>query len=336
TISSDVSATVKFELRYISDGCGWAPFYDINITDISTPLSLMYQAKLFNGTGKNWDDIDLTISTAEPGKSAQYPTLSKWIIGQSQNPSLKFKGSRSDKSESAYGVKSSSGKIAGTAQAETVISASELSIDFAISEKKTIPADARPYLVEINTFAITPTYRYIAIPKLDLQAYLTCGIVDYEQYNLMEGPANIYYDKTFIGRSYIAPQLSSDTLEISLGRDRKVALKYEKKKELSRKSFLGNSTIQSFTYEITIRNTNTKDISIDLFDQVPISENSEVAVDVNNISNAALNKDDGSLQWQVNLKAGETTKYSVSYTVKYPKGKKVQIIQFRPLRCPNF
>lgn len=115
-----------------------------------------------------------------------------------------------------------------------------------------------------------------------------------------------------------------------------MVLKYEKKKDYSRKSILGGTITQSFTYEIIIRNNNSKDITLDLYDQVPLSPNNDISVDVNEISKAELTKEDGKLQWNVNLKAGETVKYIVSYSVKYPKGRPVQLVRYKKVYCPTF
>jgi len=336
TIICENAANENFELSYFVNECGWAPFYDVKISDITKPINLTYHAKMYNNTGVSWNDVILTVSTADPSKSALYPKLERWYLGESNNEGVynyranKDKLSRRvNKLDSAVGEQRSD-------KPTTTIQATELSIDFLIAGKKTIPNDARPYLVEINSFDITPNYNYIAIPKLDKMAYLTCGIIDWEQYNLMEGPVNVFYGKTFIGTSYIAPHLAGDTLEVSLGRDSKVMLKYERKKEYTRKSILGNTLIQSFTYEITIRNTNSKDINVNLFDQVPLSRTSDISIDVDEISKADWNKEDGKLQWNTTVKAGEAVKYIVSFTVKSPKGRPIQVTKYKAVTCPTF
>jgi uncharacterized protein (TIGR02231 family) len=344
TISSESAGNENFNLRYFVRDCGWAPFYDIRLTDISKPMHLSYYAKMYNNTGVSWNDVKLTVSTADPNRSARYAVLEKWILGQQAYTEAGYGLQNEDKQD----YRAYRGNIYGNANGnpdmnqnpqthrQTSINVSELTIDFAIAEPKTIPFDARPYLVEMKAYDITPGYQYIAIPKLDALAYLTCGIMDWEQYNFMEGPANIYYGETFIGESRIMPQLATDTLEISLGRDSKVMLKYEKKKDFTRKSILGNTVTQTFAFEITVRNTNTRDISLDLFDQVPLSPSSDITVDVNEISKADWNKEDGKLQWNVNVKAGEAAKFIVSYSVKSPKGKQVQVQRFRVMQCPSF
>jgi len=325
----------NFELRYFVNDCGWAASYDLKILDISKPVSLIYQSKLYNNTGTDWNDINLTISTADPSKTAQYPMMSKWVLEEIY-PAIYY-GYVGKKERDKGDLPGVAGKYKDSEkEKESTMTASELSIDFNIKDKKSIPSDSKPYLVEMSTISLTPSYRYMAIPKLDAMAYLICGIVDWEQYNLIEGPANVYYDKTYIGASYIAPHLASDTLEISIGRDQKVNLKYEKKKDYSKKSLIGGTITQTFTYEISIRNNNSKDISLDLFDQVPISPNNDISVEVNDVSKADYTKDDGKLQWKVNLKAGESAKYLVSYSIKYPKGRPVQTVQYRKLMCPSF
>ncbi len=347
TIESETANTETYEFQYFATDCGWAPFYDFKIADISKPVNLVYNAKMYNSTGIDWNNIQLTVSTSDPSKSAMLPVLDPWRIdfesptqpmyssGRQYNWANKSKisknGGFSNGNSNNIGYKEEQKKF-------TTIDISQLSVDFEIGEKKTIPTDGKPYLVEMKQYNLKADYHYVAIPKLDAKAYLMASILDWDTLNLIEGPANVYMGKTYIGESYINPNIDGDTLEVSVGRDQKVVLKYEKKKEKSHKTFFSGNTVNSFTYEISIRNGNNKDVSINLYDQVPISGNSEIVVDIAEISLADWNKDNGKLQWNINVKAGESVKYIISYSVKYPKNRpvKVKAERSKALYCPDF
>ncbi|MDZ4759417.1 MAG: DUF4139 domain-containing protein [Bacteroidota bacterium] len=348
TVESEMATTEIYEFQHFVTDCGWAPFYDFKISDISKPVNLVYNAKMYNNTGIDWNNIQLVVSTADPSKSAMVPVLDPWRIdfesptgqmyssGRQSNWANKSKIQKNSNGYTTYDIITNSNR--DEQKKFTTIDISQLSVDFEIAEKKTIPTDGKPYLVEMKQYTLKADYHYVAIPKLDAKAYLMASILDWDTLNLIEGPANVYMGKTYIGESYINPNIDGDTLEVSVGRDQKVVLKYEKKKEKSHKTFFSGNTVSNFTYEISIRNGNSKDVSINLFDQVPISANSEIVVDVTEISAADWNKDNGKLQWNINVKAGESVKYIISYSVKYPKNRpvKVKAERHKALYCPDF
>lgn len=66
---------------------------------------------------------------------------------------------------------------------------------------------------------------------------------------------------------------------------------------------------------------NNKNVAIDLeiIDQVPISQNSEIKIELDESSKAEYFAEIGKLLWRLNLKPNETKKLRLQYTVKSPK-----------------
>ena len=122
---------------------------------------------------------------------------------------------------------------------------------------------------------------------------------------------------------FIDPNNIKDTLSLSLGRDKRIVVKREKQKELSSRKFIGTNQKESYTWEISIRNTKAEAIKISLEDQIPVSQNSQIEVTAIDIAGAKYNKGSGKLSWDLNLQPNETKKIVFKYEVKYPKDKQV-------------
>jgi len=159
-------------------------------------------------------------------------------------------------------------------------------------------------------------YKYYSAPRLDKESYLLGEIADWEKLNLLPGEANIIFEGTFIGKSVIDPLSTMDTLNLTLGKDKRVVVKREK---------LVDFSTEIFTYEITVKNNKKEKITMLLKDQYPISTNKDIEVELLESNGAANNTEIGVLTWAVNLEPGETKKYRVSYSAKYPKDKVVNI-----------
>lgn len=198
---------------------------------------------------------------------------------------------------------------------------SVVNTEFAINIPYTIPSDGKTHAVEVQSYSMNALYRYYCVPKLDKEAFLLAKVSGWEQYSLLPGEATIFYDDTYVGRSFINPISTNDTLDISLGRDKGIAVTREQVKEFSEKKVIGLNKKESLTYEITVRNKKKLAIDIDVYDQVPLSTANEIEVDVLETSQAKYEKENGQLSWSVKINPAETKKLRFGYSVKYPKNK---------------
>ena len=201
----------------------------------------------------------------------------------------------------------------------------ELSVSFDIDLPYDIPNNGKEQTVSLKDFNVPAFYTYYAAPKADRDAYLLAEVAEWEKLNLLPGEANIIFEGTYVGKSFIDPNSTSDTLNLTLGKDKRVVVKKEKLADFSSVKFLGNAKKQVFTYEITVRNNKKERLQMLLKDQVPLSTNKEIEIEVLEISAASLNPDNGVLTWKLDLAAGETKRFRISYSVKYPKDKLVNL-----------
>jgi uncharacterized protein (TIGR02231 family) len=160
---------------------------------------------------------------------------------------------------------------------------------------------------------------------MDDNTYLLAKLPDWEQLNLLPGEANIIFEGTYVGKTFINPLNSSDTLNITLGADKRVVLKREKMRDYSSVKFLGSNKQQKFTYQVIVKNNKTETVSLILKDQYPLSTNKEIEVELEDASNAIVDKDTGSLTWQLSLAPNEIKTIRFSYSVKYPKDRTINI-----------
>lgn len=370
----DVSENTQLSarLRYVVSNCGWQANYDLSANDATGKIRLKYKAKVFNNTGNDWLNVGLTLSTADPNLSASAPVLSPWYLSyeslgtndydkrdqtyvvpsnreyqqyysnanvpvMSQNlDGVSFGWMNGDTGNENQWIPSGTGGTVSSSVSFTTIEVSQLVTEFPIERKYTIPSDSRPYLVEIKEHDLEATFSHKAVPKLDRDAFLLANIVGWEQLDLVPGPTNVYFASTYVGQSYINTRNVGDTLRLSFGRDKKVIINRKLLEEYSDKKVIGNNRKDTYTYEISLKNTHGNAVKIDLFDQVPISQDSDISITADEISSAEHDLTTGILKWIVPLDPGETKTFRLSFTIKYPKEKKIQVQNFRTISCPSF
>lgn len=205
----------------------------------------------------------------------------------------------------------------------------ELNMVFEIDMPYTIPGNGKEQAIDLQKKTATAQYKYYCAPKLDTETYLLAEIADWQQLNLMSGKANITYDGTYVGETFIDAASTHTKLSLTLGTDKRVTVKREKMQDFnSGTKFLGNDTKQTFTYRLTVRNGQNKPVKIVLKDQYPVStqKNIEVELLTKETTPWTANVEDlGVVTWEEELKAGETKIYQISYSVKYPKGSNLNL-----------
>lgn len=231
---------------------------------------------------------------------------------------------KNDDATSIYGSRGANGVIVITTKQMidyTEINENQLNITFEIDIPYDILSNSKAHSVALKEIKLPATYKYYAVPRVEKEAFLLAEISDYSKYNLLTGEANIIFEGMYVGKTTINPNQTSDTLNLSMGRDKKISIKREKVADKSGTRFLSAFKEQTFTFDITVRNNKKEDVFLLLKDQYPLSTDKDIEIELLESDKAKINTETGILTWDLNLKPNEIRKLRVSYKVKYPKDK---------------
>ena len=340
---------IPIDLSYYTPNAGWTALYDIRVNSKTNKVKMVYKASLTQTTGIDWKNTKLTLSTGTPNFGVSAPILTPWYL-QLYVPGLytdlqkraaagnatrnMIQSFSDDKLLSEVIISDGVGQFKqqkekdlnidpSTLQQYTTLNEGQLNTNFEIDLPYDIESDGKLHSVTIKDQEISCILKNYAVPRIDKEAYLLAEVADWQNLDLLPGDANIIMDDTYIGKSVIDPTTTADTLNLSLGRDKRIAIKRSLVKELSSLKTSGGSSRQVFTYEILVKNNKLTDINLLLKDQFPLSTIKEVEVKLEDGSDAMVNVETGVLTWKIELKSGESRKVRFSYSVKYPKDKKI-------------
>ena len=234
---------------------------------------------------------------------------------------------KDESATSIYGNRGSNGVVVVTTKQGlddyTEVNENQLNVSFDIDIPYDILSNSKPHSVALKEIKLPATYKYYAAPRVVKEAFLLAEINDYSKYNLLPGEANIIFEGLYVGKTFINTNQTSDTLNLSMGRDKKISIKREKVVDKSGTRFLSSKKEQTFTFDITVRNNKKEAADILLKDQYPLSTDKEIEIELLQSDNAAANKETGILTWTLKLNPGETKKVRISYKVRYPKDKTI-------------
>ncbi|WP_294819952.1 DUF4139 domain-containing protein [uncultured Flavobacterium sp.] len=326
-VMNEVAGNVPLTIDYLAQNAGWTVFYDLRADNTSQPINLVYKAQVVQQTGLDWKKVKLTLSSGMPNQNNTAPVMNPWFL-QTYDPTAyastgvantyAAKEKRTDYSRDNNAEIVMRGPTSKSSISAEAIE-NQLNVSFNIDIPYDILSNGKKHSVTLNEIKLPASYRHLAIPKFDKEAYLLAEITDYSKYNLLKGEANIIFEGMYAGKTYIDPLQTTDTLSLSMGRDKKISIERVKVIEKSGSKFLSSKKEQTFTYDIIVRNNKKEAAQITVKDQYPVSTLENLEVELLESSGADINKETGILQWQMKLKPGETKKVRLGYRVRHPK-----------------
>jgi hypothetical protein len=190
---------------------------------------------------------------------------------------------------------------------------------FAITLPYSIPSDGQGHSVAVKEHHVTSVYRHYCTPKLDPNAYLFAKATGWDALDLLPGPATLYFEGTYIGETFLDSEQVTDTLDISLGRDRGVQVQRVREQEFTRRHFNGNKRTESVGWNIEVRNTKGEAIELVINDQVPVPVRNEISVSLERHDATNVDADRGFLTWRMVVPARSAEKRGFAYSVKAPR-----------------
>lgn len=328
----------ELNLSYMTYAAGWQAYYDLRAKSISSPLEILYKARVTQYTGVDWKNVKLILSTGNPSQNGDAPVLNPIyaqyynpqsygaLAGQASGINVRMQN-RIQSMESRAQMEDAVPKEVSVSNAvsspTTTIIENQLSATFDIEVPYDIASNGQPHSVTLKEFLHPALFKYYAVPKMDKDAFLLAEIKDFEKLNLVSGEANIIFENMFVGTSFINPAITTDTLNLSMGRDKSISIKRERIMDSKSTQVSGGTKRQTYTYEIRVRNNKSSTINMLLKDQYPISTDKSIEVDLVENSGASVNGETGVLTWKIEVKPGETKTYRFSFLVKHPKDRLV-------------
>ena len=334
-LNSPKKQTITAGIKYYTESAAWIATYDLNISDLHSPIGLVMKAHVSQYTGLEWKNVKLTLSTGRPSSSNQAPELTTWWLQQQQ--AVRARG--------VYAAKNAAMAVMADAVAEEEVevfstglapqntvqkyveqNGQALSVEYAINLPYTIQGNGKEQIISLQERQLSDVaYNYFAAPAMDESAYLVAYINGWQEQQLPDGRANLTYAGTYFGETMLAANSNEARVRLTLGDDKQIKIKREKTAHNSKTS--GSSTQVTYTFTTTVRNDKREAINLTLKDRYPVSTAKEIQVSVSDKCTRPTteNKQSGILTYELNLAPGETRTIELSYTVKYPKDWRINL-----------
>jgi uncharacterized protein (TIGR02231 family) len=339
TISSNEVVSGKLSFSYVISQAGWTPLYDLRSDSSTGKINLTYKAQVRQNSGLDWNDIRLNISTNNPYANKTKPELNPWYIDYqaaftkkiqesvvcSGTSAVLFNSQQVTNMGYSFTQKESNMDDALSAANFTTVVQMLIAAEFKIDLPYSIPSNNDQHMVLIKQTDLATTFKYYAAPKLDPGVYLVAQMTKLDELQLIPAKANIFFDGSYIGETYIDPTRMEDTLNLSLGKDPNIVVKRTLLKKECKDKVIQDKRERTFAYSIEVRNSKSSPIDIVIQDQIPITQNTDITIESANLAKGRLNERTGVIEWSFNLKPKENKVIDFDYKIRHSKDKEINI-----------
>lgn len=336
TLSTKELVAGKLNISYLVANAGWVPMYDLRSDGLTSKINLTYKAQVFQNTGLDWENVKLSISTNNPYQNKTKPTLHPWYIDYYtyKNDNYKNQGNapasmKKEMESQGYAYSntlSTPDEVQSQTSAQFVETIRQLtSAEFRIDLPYSIKSNNEQHMVLIKVADLDASYKYFTVPKLDNSVYLVAQLSKLDELGLVPAQANIFFDGSYVGETYIDPTTMEDTLNLSLGRDPNIIVKRLLVKKDSKEKIVGDKKERTMAYSIEIKNLKATSIDLVVLDQLPITQNADIVIEQMNLDKGELDSRTGIIEWKFTLKTKESKLINFNYKVKHNKDLNVNL-----------
>ena len=341
TLSANSSTSGNISFSYLASGAGWSPLYDIRSESSQGKIFMNYKAEVYQNTGLDWKKIKLNISTNNPYANKTKPELNPWYLTYIQHKQQYHNAKIQSSNKAVYNLNSSPTEAAynrgfymdDVAEEEPALSANQftnvvqqlISAEFKIDLPYNITSNGQKHMVLVQNSELQTNFKYYSVPKMDQNVYLVAQMLKVDELQLIPSKANIFFDGSYIGETYIDPTNMNDTLHLSLGKDPNIQIKRRLLSSKCKEKVIGDKIEKLLAYTIEVKNLKSSSIELVIQDQIPITTNTDIEIDKINIGKAKRKERSGLIEWNLTLKPKESKTFDFDFRIKYDKSKRINI-----------
>jgi uncharacterized protein (TIGR02231 family) len=324
------SSSFNIGLEYMVNSMGWEQYYQIKVEDDKQTARIELNARVYQNTLENFNNVDATFYSREPQFSGEITQLNPWYIFDYSSFVLTT-ATQSSKVSRGAGAnpndnEDDKNRVFDPFDVESITKDESIQYSFTLNQKlflKFTTIQKFETQFPLKFFEVPLSLMYKAQPRNSDQAFLIASLTEWSSLGLIPGNAKLFMNNVALSDYYLNTNLSDDTLSLNFGYDPRISISYTREKLQNSRQFLGTNKTSSFAYKTQIKNNSSKPIEIEIINQVPVSTDTRIEISVGSTKGADYDKDKGLVTRKLKILPGGLESYIIDFSVKHPKSMEI-------------
>jgi uncharacterized protein (TIGR02231 family) len=329
-VVTGTSLTTDVSVSYTVTDAGWAWIYQARLDTTRKHLLLDRQGSVTQGTGEDWKNVELTLTTAMPAEDVRTPVLGPLFVDL-RPPERPL--ARRSFAAAAMAVPASDGTLSEVtvtgARRNAQVAATDYVAEYRVPARVSVLADRQGRLFPIgqNGFDVDLVAR--VVPSFGPQAHLEAVFKYTESLPIEAGQLELYRDDAYVGAADTPAFLPGADVRMPFGVDERLRVTIrDEATQSGDKGLLSRQTVKETRQRIDITNHHPAPIAVEVLDRIPVSRNDDVHVEVlkgaTDPSVKDLDGNAGVWLWKFTPPPQQTVTVHVAYAIQFPAGRELQ------------
>ncbi len=309
---------------YVVPGAAWRPYHRAQLARDTSTLTWETTACIWQATGEDWRDIELTCSLERPSLGVEPPELHDDVLVTRRKPDTVVVETREQEQQDTG--------LGGTAGPLQVPGIDDGGLGLRLTAGKvTVRADGTPHRIGVGGFTAPAEVSLIAIPMKSSWVHVRAKATNMGATPLLAGPVDLIMASGYVGRAEIGFVAAGEKLELGFGPESDVRAHRDETRERDDAGLLGGWNVQTIRVAVRLSNLGTQRREVTVTERVPVSEIEQVEIhtagpeayklddDVQHVTARQLD-DKGMVSWTVELPPHARRAVTLEYKVKSQRG----------------
>ena len=326
SIEASAASTSTVSVTYMVGDAGWRWIYEARLDTTTKRMSLERQGQLGQGSGEDWKNVEVVLTTAQPEENVATPIVASQFLDLAEpQPAPRMRALAGAFVQSAPAAAPLAEEVVVTAQKRQAReSATDYMVEYQIPGRVTVLADREPRLYPISSDAFDVDLVARVVPSASRAAHLEAAFKFERDVPLESGQLQLYRDGAFVGEADTKAFLPGAEVRMPFGADQRVRVAvHDEAAQSAQRGVISKQTIKETRRRYDITNYHPAAIQVEVIDRVPVSKHSDVKVEILKGATEPTTKDfegkAGVMLWKFSATPQKPVAIHQYYSVQYPR-----------------
>jgi uncharacterized protein (TIGR02231 family) len=323
-VIAKAAGTATVQVTYPVADAGWSSVYQARLDTAGKRLVIEREAEVRQGSGEDWSNVRLTLTTAQTADDAATPSIAAQFLDlRVPQPVPVFMAkARGDMAPAAAPAPAAAMQeivVTGARRNDT-----QYLVEYQLPARVTLKADREPRLFPVATDNFDVGLVARVLPAQRHSAFLEATFKFERDAPLEAGTLKLYRDGAYVGEARSAACLPGSDVRVPFGVDERIKVNVrDESAQSAERGVISKQVTRETRQRFEVTNYHAITIPVEIVDRVPVSRNADVKVEVLKGATEPTQRDldgkAGLLLWRFDAPPQQLQTVRHYYSIKYPR-----------------